>query len=124
MGAGCIIENEGRILALITNKGLYDLPKGTEDSSDESAFHTAQRETWEECGIWVTEDQVLGQFEMLKMTLFITAWDKTPPEIQPNPETGDLEHSGWIWVTPNEFKKKCLRYLVPYIKRYQTIMFL
>lgn len=124
MGAGCIIQKDDEFLALVTREGKFDLPKGHADLTDMNTFVTAQRETWEECGIWVTEDQVLDQFTMLKMTLYVVEWDGTPPDLRPNPHSGELEHSGWVWLTPNEFKKNCLGYLEAYIEEYQAIMFL
>lgn len=124
MGAGCIIKNEqGEILALINNENLYDLPKGHEDPEDIDAFETAQRETWEECGIWVEEYDIIDQFKHSALTLFIIEWDgSSTPEIKPNPATGQTEHTGWEWVTPAEFSHNCLEYLVQYIEKYETIM--
>jgi len=120
MGAGCIIENEqGEFLALINNKGLYDLPKGHEDPDDIEAFDTAQRETWEECGIWVENHDIITHFSQSALTLFVVEWDGSTPEIKPNPETGVLEHTGWEWVNTTEFLRGCLPYLVEYIERYE-----
>lgn len=122
MGAGSIIRKDNKILTLITNDGEYDLPKGHADKTDLSAFATAQRETWEECGIWLTKDKVTDQFSLLRMTLFIVDWDGTEPKIKPNPETGLIEHLGWDWVTPEKFRSNCLGYLRIYIDTYMAIV--
>ena len=119
MGSGCIIENhDGRILALIDREGKFDLPKGKEDDKDRNPFQTAQRETWEECGIWVKPNDVTDFFTLTKLTLFVIEWRGQKPTITPNPETGEIEHQGWEWVTPEVFMSNCLGYLKPYVREY------
>lgn len=58
--AGCLIRAQNSILVIQhSGSGLYDLPSGNPISS-ESAQCTAHRNTWEQTGLNVEVDQLLG----------------------------------------------------------------
>ena len=116
MGAGVIIRRrqDEKILSLIQWDGKFDLPKGGSDEG-ETLFETAQRETWEEASLWITEDQLLEELTGNKLVLYLVDWDGTPPKIQANPKTGEAEHMAWQWVSKERFLENCPNYLKPYI---------
>jgi ADP-ribose pyrophosphatase YjhB (NUDIX family) len=63
VACGVLIEREGRVLLVQRRnqpgRGLWCLPSGFEEA-DEPPEHTARREAYEETGIMVTLDTVLG----------------------------------------------------------------
>lgn len=117
MGAGFILYREDplEIFTLIPNKKqfLYDLPKGTEDPG-EDRLETAIRECFEEAGIEVDLQNIEGLLEVDKgrLTLYIAPWQEDwEPIIEPNPETGKIEHLSWEWVSPIEFAWGCAKWM-------------
>lgn len=117
MGAGCIIEHGDKILALVRADGQYDLPKGQQEIY-ETSWECAQRETFEECGLWFEFDEVRGYFEGETLELFVVQYRTGKVVISPNPETGELEHTGYQWVSPFSFVLQCLPYMESHIRRY------
>lgn len=128
-GAGFILVKDGKIrkiLALVTHKGLYDLPKGALDSTDYSFLHCAKRECFEECSIEVKDSDLIKSVPAIssgKLVVF-TAFTKQKPKIVKNPHTGILEHAGYKWVTTKEFKKKTSKYLAEAIEEFEKYSFL
>ena len=49
---GAVIENDGKILMIFQNNGLWGFPKGHVEK-DETEAETAIREIFEETGLWV-----------------------------------------------------------------------
>lgn len=125
MGAGFILYREDplEIFTLIPTKKkfIYDLPKGTEDPG-ESRLETALRECFEEAGIQVPIEDIEGVLEVDsgRLTLYIAPWKENwQPEILPNPESGKIEHSGWDWLSPEEFSWGCAKWLRGAPKQFQ-----
>ena len=114
-GAGFLLINPklNLLLALIDNDGFYDYPKGARDKG-ESPINTAKRECFEECSIFVDDDEIMdcGPFFDGKLALFCAETLKQPAIII-NQKSGILEHSGYKWVSPGDFLKKCRPYLKP-----------
>lgn len=119
MGAGFVLykENPFRIFCLITDKKgklQLDLPKGKADEGDESLLQTAIRECYEECGIVPLVENIEDSMVVNNgaLTLYVCPYgDNQVPNIQPNPESGKIEHMGWCWATRKQFRKHCLYYL-------------
>ena len=128
-GAGFILVKDGKtrkILALITHKGLYDLPKGALDRTDESFLHCAKRECYEECNIKIKYSDLIKAVPAIssgKLVVF-TAFTKQKPKITENPHTGILEHSGYKWVTSKDFIKNTHKYLADAIEEFEKYSFL
>ena len=118
-GAGFLLINPSTnlLLALIDNSGLYDFPKGAKDK-EELPLATAKRECFEECSIFVEEDEVMdcGPFFDGKLFLFC-AETKKQPAIFRNEKSGIIEHSGYEWVKPEKFLSNCVPYLKPITKK-------
>jgi 8-oxo-dGTP pyrophosphatase MutT (NUDIX family) len=53
---GTIVEKDGKILLVYSNKGFWGFPKGHVEEG-ETETETAVRETFEETGVWVTPDE-------------------------------------------------------------------
>lgn len=117
MGAGCIIEKGDKILALLTKDGRFDLPKGRQEVV-ETVWECAQRETYEECGIWFEFNEVRGRLDGDQLTLFVVSHKGQPVRITSNPETNEFEHYGYRWVSPHVFVLQCLPYMIPLIRKY------
>lgn len=117
MGAGCIIMKDDKILALVRPDGRYDLPKGHQETT-ETIFECAQRETYEECGLWFEFNEVRGLIEIEALSLFIVAYKSGKVALKPNPETGEVEHEGYEWVSPFKFVLQCLPYMIPHIQKF------
>ena len=49
---GAVIENDGKILMVFSNKGFWGFPKGHVEENETEA-ETAVREVFEETGVWV-----------------------------------------------------------------------
>ena len=117
MGAGCIIMKDDKILALVRPDGKYDLPKGHQDKT-ETVWECAQRETYEECGLWFEFAEVRGLIEIEALSLYLVAYKRGSIKIKPNPETGEKEHDGYEWVSPFAFVLQCLPYMIPHIQKF------
>ena len=117
MGAGCIIMKDDKILALLRPDGKYDLPKGHQDNT-ETVFECAQRETYEECGLWFEFAEVRGLVEVEALSLFIVSYKGGSIQIKANPETGEKEHEDYAWVSPFAFMLQCLPYMIPHIQKF------
>lgn len=128
MGAGVILmtrENDvPKILGLIGDEkhrmkhnATYDLPKGSRDAG-ESLVQTAIRETFEETGISVHQDEfIAGPFHTSFLSTWVVEINKdTPIQIGQNPETGKFEHYGFDWLTKEEALDECYPYLRPFVK--------
>lgn len=108
--ASCLIQDNGRVLAIKHRfSGRYNLPGGRSEES-ESAQCTAHRETWEETGI----DVIVGR----RLTgarrdggLYECA---LPPGIDNAalhiPLRGHIEVEGLEWVDPTEHRPRQWRY--------------
>ena len=84
----------------------------------ESFEETAIREAFEEANI--SEKDLNFQWGNIsnsygRGTAYIATID-TPPKIKPNPETGELEHTGFKWVEYKEMIENVSGFLVPSIK--------
>jgi len=93
-------------------KGKYDIPKGVIDKG-ESSFETAIREAEEEAGYKITGNVIHGgPFKDGVLSIWLAQVFKDPI-INPNPETGIIEHSGYEWLSPGDLLNNCYNYLVP-----------
>lgn len=117
MGAGCIIEKGDKILALLTKDGRFDLPKGRKEEV-ETLWECAQRETHEECGLYFEFSDVHAVLQGENLSLFVVSYKGQRIQITPNPETNEVEHHGYRWVTPHVFVLQCLPYMIPLIRKY------
>lgn len=102
--------------------GIYDVPKGRIDPG-ESALEAAHRECFEEAGLVVkrviTKDPICD----LPLALWVAEVDDDEEVIiTPNPETGELEHEGYKWMSIEELKDSCLSYLKPFIIQSKKII--
>jgi len=117
MGAGCVIVNrQGSILALKTFKGKWDFPKGSANSSDDGDFSTATRETYEECGLKITEEDLVlpNPLTLPYLTMYLVRYPTNQtPRIQINPKTDKSEHQSWAWITLDEFRGNSRKHLHP-----------
>lgn len=117
-GAGFVIisHDSSQLLALIKNNGVFDIPKGHANIG-EVPLQTAIRECWEECAIRISNEDIISQIPYINDGLYIyTARSNKRPQIIPNPETGELEHVGYMWVTPDGFSKNAPKYLTSVIE--------
>lgn len=117
-GAGIVvlreIDGEWKILGLEDDDGM-DFPKGHAEKG-ETPMETALRETEEESSLskssldfkWGKDPLIIDGHLFLYL-----ASTRSTPEIQKNPETGELEHKGAEWLTFDEMEKKALYYLKP-----------
>lgn len=124
-GAGIILcqytEGKPCLLGLIgprrfqnKNCGTYDIPKGIIENN-EDPWIAAQRECFEECGIFVfKEDLMAGPFIHENLTMWM-ARCMHDPYIGPNPHTGIIEHLGYQWLQPQELLNDSYIYLRPVI---------
>jgi len=123
-GAGIVVvrkfKKEWKVLGLITN-GEYDLPKGKMEKG-EKPLDAAIRETAEESNI-TQLDFMWGKKEMniKHLTFYIAATDQDP-SVQPNPESGDMEHEGATWVSFKKIKSNIYPFLVPIIEWAESII--
>ena len=124
MGAGIILmaydNNEPKILGLIgdvahrnKHRATYDLPKGTRDYG-ESLVDCAIRETFEETGINIFQDEfITGPHRTSFLHMWLAEIDINEKIIiSKNPETGKFEHDGYDWLT----KKDALSMVYPYLR--------
>lgn len=123
MGAGIIIVNEdNKILTLITHKGKYDLPKGSAEDG-EYPFQTAQRECFEECNLMISiSDLIYETYYNTNGTQIFLA--KLPMDqeikIKPTPHSQKKEHMGWAWISINEFMTNTKSFLLPHLQWAKT----
>lgn len=109
-----------KILILRKKNGELDLPKGRKDFG-ESDLYTAVRETFEETGINIYNNNIIDSngFQIKNLKFFIAKVDKdTTVFIKRNPKTGQLEHVDSFWETEeNTLKifKKNKSYLFKYL---------
>lgn len=90
-------------------KGIFDVPKGTIEKN-EDVLKAAKRECFEESGLKPVLTN--GPFSHENLTLWIGEVDcKVQVKIQPNPITGEVEHLGYVWNSPEYIRKNCLSYL-------------
>ena len=120
VGAGFVIfksDEPEKMLVLIREDGVYDIPKGTKDNN-ESDLDTARRETFEECSIVIEPSEMLTPEASLRhgsLTTYVAITDKIP-EVVPNQKSGILEHIGYDWVTKQAALSNCLPYLPQHIE--------
>lgn len=117
------IDNEYKILGL-RYYGKFDLPKGHLDEG-EDYFEGALREAYEEAHI--TEHDINFPFgkkyfvQCKDVKLFFSvAKDTLNPLIEPNKETGIVEHHGWKWLSFSEAEKLLHPYLTKIIPEVVT----
>lgn len=131
-------DNEILYLCLIDKKkGEYDFPKGCIDSFDEDAISCAIRETKEETSLEVSIDYVIdsNEYHILsdKLAMFSARYidllsslrnfciNKSEKiKIIKNPETGHVEHSGFVWLSYEKAKKNMLPYLQETLEYYNS----
>ena len=108
-----------KILCLIKKDGSLDLPKGHKDSKDINTFATAQRECFEESGIFITPNNLIcpNPLKIGRLTFFCATTNQTP-EINRNPESGKFEHISFCWLNLNEAERLLPNYLnlIPLIR--------
>jgi 8-oxo-dGTP pyrophosphatase MutT (NUDIX family) len=125
-GAGFLIAkffpNDGlRFLGLIApietrikKQGIFDIPKG-KAKIGESYLECAKRECKEESGIRVANKDIIGDGILDGKVMIYPAITTQEPVIMPNPESGIIEHDGYMWLTREEIVDGCLDYLRPCI---------
>ena len=97
--------------------GFYDIPKG-KVKKGESSLEGAIRECFEESGIKVKVKDIVGDpITKRNLTVYAAITSKNP-KLKPNPETGIWEHMGMSWLTGEEIKSLCLKYLKPFVKEH------
>jgi 8-oxo-dGTP pyrophosphatase MutT (NUDIX family) len=110
-------NNNPEVLGLIAHKkerkrtnGKYDFPKGSIEKG-EDALKAAFRECLEESGLTPRLiKKVPVTFGPLSLWVGIVDEDESV-KIAQNPITGEYEHEGYEWITPQDAKKNCLNYL-------------
>ena len=94
--------------------GKFDITKGRIDPG-ETAIQAAYRECQEEAGI-TPERLIAGPFSDGSLVVWLGEVDDYDEvKLIPNKHTGELEHKGYEWLTPNEISNKCLGYLKKYV---------
>ena len=104
------------------SKGIYDVPKGRIDPG-ETAIQAAHRECLEEAGLIVK--RVIHKTPLINgpLALWVAEVELTDEVIViPNPETGELEHEGFKWMSIDDLKNNCLSYLRPMIHESKKII--
>ena len=115
-GAGIVlykkINGVNKVLVLLKDNGMFDIPKGHCDTMDFDNFSTAQRECFEETQIFVTKSDLLCDEYYVDsgMTIFC-AVTKQEPVISTNPKTGKIEHVDFYWMNPESALKVLPDYL-------------
>lgn len=110
-------NNNPEVLGLVAlkkerkrSKGRYDFPKGSIEKGEDPK-QAAIRECFEESGLYpkiIREEPItIGP---LSIWVGIVKED-TNVIVSKNPVSGELEHEGYEWITPQEMKKSCLKYL-------------
>ena len=121
-GAGFILNHPcypGKILALVSHDGSWDLPKGTLDKEDCSLLDCAIRECYEECGILVLKENITNKKGFLsgKLAIFVAVTQENP-KILRNFKTKIFEHLGFAWVDPKIFISNTKPYMEKIVKEY------
>lgn len=120
-GSGFVLykrtEHGLKLIVLIKPNGKFDLPKGHADGADVDAFATAQRECFEETGIFVSKNEVLKgrHFQDRSLTMFCAVTDQDPV-ISRNPTTGNFEHIAYVMIDPEVACKILPNYLAKAVK--------
>ena len=115
-GAGFVLYRKlngtWHVLVLVDNKGKFDFPKGHVDAGDMGPFATAQRECFEETGIFVKKDDLLCKDSRTSgpLTMFCASTSQDP-SIGINPVTGNKEHIGCFWAKPESAVRLMPKYL-------------
>ena len=94
--------------------GEWDLPKGVIERGEEP-IDTAIRETLEETGLISDIDFMAISRIHLKhknLHLFLGVNLDGVVTLEENPETGELEHIEYAWMTIEEMKEKCMPSLI------------
>jgi len=118
-GAGFVLvkkfDDQWKVLGLRLYS-RYDLPKGGVDREDAgNRFVTAQRECQEECGIWVSPEDLKWGPESIQVghvTIFLAETSQSP-EIIMNPKSGIIEHHSADWLDWDTMEQKVYGYLGP-----------
>jgi len=87
--------------------GQWTMPGGHVDSKDCTIEHGAARELEEEASLTcdVCDLVYLGQPKPEKFFFMTQKWSGEVDVDKPNPESGEIEHDDWKWVTINEIKE-------------------
>jgi 8-oxo-dGTP pyrophosphatase MutT (NUDIX family) len=104
----CLYKDMGDRLRLDITKGIID--------HGETEFQAAVREAEEEASI--TDLNFKWGFDYVergKITFFVAETD-SQPILKPNPETKQLEHVAYKWLTPEEALSEAPSHIRPGIK--------
>ena len=87
--------------------GQWTMPGGHIDSKDCTIEHGAARELEEEASLTcdVCDLVYLGRPKPEKFFFMTQKWSGEVDVDKPNPESGEIEHDDWKWVTINEIKE-------------------
>lgn len=122
--SGTVGSEEPLILALVQEDGVFDIPKGRMDEG-ETELQTAKRECFEECSIMISDEEMFltkhSPHIHGNLTTFCAKTDKAP-NITINPHSGILEHSGFEWVTKEDFCSNCLGYLKEPVQHFYSVL--
>ena len=94
----------------VNHDGIFDIPKGTIDLGEDT-LTAALRELKEETGIILPKKKYpYTSYEGL--TIYLAQSEKEA-RIQPNPETGIVEHQMALYVAPDLLENQAYDYLRP-----------
>ncbi len=111
-GAGVVLYKGNTVLILQKPNGKFDIPKGHSDDSDLNELQTAQRECFEETDIFFGVNDLLTNEVYKADRLFVfCATTNQEPKLKENPETSELEHTGFFWVDPDTAERILPKYL-------------
>ena len=104
-------------------KGVYDVPKGRLDPGEDQKT-AAFRECEEEAGFKPKLSDVLyTTVTNGKLKLWIADVEPNVKiRLNPNPQTGKMEHEGYEWMSYEKMVSNCLIYLRPLIIRAQILI--
>lgn len=104
----CLYKDLGDKLRLDITKGIID--------PGETEFQTAVREANEEASITDLDFKWGYDYvERGKITFFVAETDNQP-QLKPNPETKQMEHVAYKWLTPEEALAEAPSHISPGIK--------
>ena len=88
-------------------EGEWTIPGGHIDENDCTIEHGAARELKEEANLIcdVCDLIYLGQPKPEKFYFLTQKWSGEVKVNKPNPETGEIEHDDWKWLTIDEIKE-------------------